>query len=134
MARKIFVNLPVKNLKRSVDFFTALGFSFDQQFTDENATCMIINDDAFAMLLVEDFFKGFTKKEICDASTHTEAIVALSADTRSEVDSLVDSALVAGASAANEPMEESGVYVRSFHDPDGHLWEVVHMDMSAQQA
>ncbi|MBB6173159.1 putative lactoylglutathione lyase [Nocardiopsis mwathae] len=131
MARKMFLNLPVKDLKKSIDFFTALGFSFDKDFTDENATCMIVGDDAFVMLLVEDFFTTFTQKSLCDASTHTEAIVALSTDSREEVDTLIEKALAAGATAGKEPMvEETGMYGRSFYDLDGHHWEVFHMDFS----
>ncbi len=130
-ARKIFVNLPVKDIDRSVDFFKTLGFSFNPQFTDETATAMIVSDEAFVMLLVEDRFKDFTAKELADATTQTEAIVALSAAIREEVDSLADRALEAGGSPANEPMEYGFMYGRSFEDPDGHLWEVAWMDPSS---
>jgi uncharacterized protein len=130
-SRKIFVNLAVKDLGESVDFFTQLGFSFDPRFTDETATCMIVNDDAFVMLLVEDRFKDFTKKELADATKQTEAIVALSAESREQVDELADKALQAGGAPANEPMEMDFMYGRSFQDPNGHLWEVVWMDPSA---
>jgi predicted lactoylglutathione lyase len=128
---KIFVNLPVKDLDKSVRFFTALGFEFDPKFTDENATCMIVNDEAFVMLLVERFFKSFTKKEVADSVTHTEAILALSAESRAQVDELAEKALAAGGEPANEPMDEGFMYGRSFQDLDGHLWEVFHMDPSA---
>lgn len=97
--RKIFVNLPVRDLRASVAFFTALGFGFDARFTDETATCMVVNDDAFVMLLVERRFADFTTKAICDATTSTEAIIALSADSRAEVDDLVHRALAAGGTA-----------------------------------
>jgi uncharacterized protein len=130
-SRKIFVNLPVKDLGESVDFFTQLGFSFDPRFTDEQATCMIVSDEAFVMLLVEDRFKDFTKKELVDSTKQTEAIVALSAESREQVDELADKALQAGGTPANEPMEMDFMYGRSFQDPDGHLWEVVWMDPSA---
>jgi uncharacterized protein len=130
-SRKIFINLAVKDLDESVDFFTQLGFSFDPRFTDETATCMIVNDDSFVMLLVEDRFKDFTKKELADSRTQTEAIVALSAESREQVDELADKALQAGGAPANEPMEMDFMYGRSFQDPDGHLWEVVWMDPSA---
>lgn len=129
-ATMIFVNLPVKDLNASVAFFTKLGFEFDPQFTDENATCMIVNEHAFVMLLVEGFFKTFTNKDVCDAATRTEAILALSADSREAVDDLVDKALAAGGSAASEPMDEGLMYGRSFQDLDGHLWEVIYMDPS----
>jgi len=129
MARMTFVNLPVKDLDRSVDFFTRLGFSFDQRFTDETATQMIISDHAFVMLLTEDRFKDFTKKALADATTHTEVIIALSADSREGVDELADKALEVGGSPATEPLEMGDfMYSRSFQDPDGHLWEVVWMD------
>jgi predicted lactoylglutathione lyase len=129
MGRMTFVNLPVKDLDRSVDFFTKLGFSFDQRFTDETATQMIISDHAFVMLLTEDKFKEFTKKELVDATSHTEVIIALSADSRDGVDELADKALEVGGSPASEPLEMGDfMYSRSFQDPDGHLWEVVWMD------
>ena len=132
MSTQIFVNLPVKDLKRSVDFFTALGYSFDPRFTDENATCLIIDEDhIYAMLLTHDFFKRFTKKQIADATASTEAILALSTDSREAVDKLVDKALASGGSAANEPDDQGFMYSRSFQDPDGHIWEVLSMDMSA---
>ena len=130
-SRKLFVNLAVEDLDRSVEFFTKLGFSFDPRFTDETATCMIVSDEAFVMLLVRDRFKDFTKKELADPATHTEAIVALSAESRDQVDELADQALASGGSPANDPIEMEFMYGRSFHDPDGHLWELIWMDMSA---
>jgi uncharacterized protein len=130
-SRKIFVNLAVKDLGRSVEFFTNLGFSFDPRFTDEQATCMIVSDEAFVMLLVKERFKDFTKKELCDATTHTEAIVALSAESREDVDAFAEKALATGGRPANDPLEMDFMYGRSFQDPDGHLWEVVWMDPSA---
>jgi uncharacterized protein len=133
-SRKIFVNLAVKDLSRSVEFFTQLGFSFDPRFTDEEATCMIVSDEAFVMLLVESRFKDFTKKELCDPATHTEAILALSAESREQVDELVHKALGAGGQPANEPMDHGFMYGSSFQDLDGHLWEVIWMDPSALQA
>jgi predicted lactoylglutathione lyase len=132
--RKIFVNLAVKDLGRAVEFFTALGFSFDPRFTDEQATCMILSDEAFVMLLVEERFKDFTKKDLCDSRTHTEAILAVSAESRGDVDDLVHRALAVGGESANDPMDHGFMYGWSFHDPDGHLWEVVWMDPSALEA
>ena len=131
MATKIFVNLPVKDLSKSIAFFTHLGFSFNPQFTDEKATCMIINDDAYVMLLVESFFKTFTKKEITDAKKSAEAILALSADSREKVDKMADKALEAGGVASLAPQDHGFMYQRSFQDPDGHLWEVLWMDPGA---
>ncbi len=126
--RKIFVNLAVENLGRAVDFFTELGFSFDPRFTDETATCMVVSDEAYVMLLVRERFKDFTKKEIADSTAQTEAILAVSAESREDVDTFADKALAAGGEPANEPMEYGFMYGRSFHDPDGHLWEVFWMD------
>jgi predicted lactoylglutathione lyase len=128
MSTKIFVNLPVKDLARSVAFFKGLGYSFNPQFTDENAACLVIGDDIFAMLLVEPFFRRFTKKEIADATTTTEAIVALGVESRERVDELVDKALASGGQAANETDDQGFMYGRSFQDPDGHIWEVLWMD------
>ena len=132
--RKLFVNLAVKDLDRAVAFFTELGFSFDPQFTDETATCMLVGDDAFVMLLVADRFRDFTKKELADSTRQTEAIVAVSADSREEVDELAEKALAAGASPANDPYELGFMYGRSFNDPDGHLWEVFWMDPNASRS
>ena len=129
--RKIWVNVPVKDLSRSVDFFKRLGFSFDPRFTDETATAMIVSEEAFVMLLVEDRFKDFTAKELADPTSQTEAIVAFSAASRGEVDQLADTALEAGGSPANEPIDQGFMYARSFQDPDGHIWELVWMDPSA---
>lgn len=128
MSRQIFVNLAVKDLDRSVRFFTELGFRFDQRFTDENATCMIVDENAYVMLLVEPFFKGFTKKDLADTAATTEVILAVSADSREQVDEIADRALAAGGAPSNDPMDEGFMYARSFEDPDGHLWEVLYMD------
>ena len=133
MATKIFVNLPVKDLNRTVDFFTKLGFSFNPQFTDENATCMIFGEDIFVMLLVEKFFKSFTKKEICDSTKDAEVIVALSADSRENVDQMINRVIQAGGGESREPQDHGWMYGRGFQDIDGHLWEVIYMDVSAVQ-
>ncbi|BBI34146.1 VOC family protein [Cohnella abietis] len=130
-ADKIFVNLPVKDLQKSIDFFTAVGFEFNPQYTDENATCMIISESIYAMLLVEDFFKTFTKKEIVDSTTSTEVIVALSVSSKAEVDNLVNKALAAGGKPFNDPIDHGFMYTWSFQDVDNHLWELMHMDESA---
>jgi predicted lactoylglutathione lyase len=130
-SRKIFVNLAVADLERSVEFFSGLGFSFDPRFTDETATCMVVSDEAFVMLLQEDRFSEFTKKHLADARVQIEAIVALSAESREEVDELADKALASGGAPASDPIELDFMYSRSFQDPDGHQWEVVWMDPSA---
>ena len=129
--RMLFANLAVEDLDRSVDFFTQLGFSFDARFTDETATAMIVNDQAVVMLLTKPRFKDFTKKEVADSRTQTEAILAVSAESREDVDAFTDKALASGGSPANDPIEMGFMYGRSFYDPDGHLWEIVWMDPSA---
>lgn len=132
MAKQIYVNLPVKDLQRSIDFFSALGYSFDKHFTDQHAACLILDEDhIYAMLLTHEFFEKFTKKKIADSTTSTEAILALSADSREAVDELVDRALASGGSVSNETDDQGFMYSRSFQDPDGHLWEILYMDMSA---
>ena len=131
MPTKIFVNLPVKNLDKSMDFFKRLGFSFNPQFTDETAACMVISDDIYAMLLTHSKFRVFTRKEIADATKTTEVLTALSMDTRDKVNSLVDTALASGATEAREPMDHGFMFERSFNDLDGHIWEIFHMDPSA---
>lgn len=127
---QIYVNLPVEDLARSVRFFTALGFRFDPQFTDENATAMIIGEDSFVMLLVKPFFRTFTRKRLCGPD-HTGAIIALSQPDRAAVDAIVAKACAAGGSAPNAPVDHGFMYQHGFEDPDGHLWEVLHMDASA---
>ena len=129
MAKQIFVNLPVKDLNKTIEFFTKLGFKFNPQFTDENATCMIIGENIFAMLLVEKFFKSFIKKEIADAKKSTEVLLALHVDSRKEVDEMMTKAIKAGGKEPREPQDHGWMYGRSFEDINGHIWEVFHMDM-----
>ena len=129
--KQIFVNLPVKDLNKTVEFFTKLGFRFNPQFTDDNATCMIVSDNIFVMLLVEKFFKTFTKKEICDAKKSTEVLIALSAESREKVDEMINKAIDAGGIESREPQDYGWMYGRSFEDIDGHLWEIIYMDESA---
>lgn len=129
--RMIFVNLPVSDLSASRAFFGKLGFSFDENFSDENAASMIVSDQAFVMLLTRERFADFTKKTIADARETTEAIFALSAESRDEVDQLADTALAAGATAAGEPQDYGFMYGRSFQDLDGHIWEVMWMSAEA---
>jgi predicted lactoylglutathione lyase len=127
-----FVNLPVKDLTKVTDFFTKLGFSFDEQFTDENGTRMIISDDTSVMLVVEPFFKGFIEpQDITDTSRNREVIVGLSAESREQVDDLADRALAAGGQAMGEPDDQGFMYMRGFRDLDGHQWSFIYMDMSA---
>ena len=127
MSTQIFVNLPIKDLQRSVEFFSKLGYTFDPQYTDENATCMIIADNIFAMLLVKPFFESFISKPVADAHKSAEVILALSADSRAAVDVLVDKAIAAGAGEPRPTQDLAFMYQRGFEDLDGHLWEVFHM-------
>jgi uncharacterized protein len=133
MSRMIFVNLPVQDLPKSVEFFSALGFEFNQQFTDDNATCMVVSEHACVMLLVRPFFATFTTKDVADSATTTGAVVALSAASREEVDALADKALELGGRMIKEPQDEGYMYGRSFYDLDGHAWEVMWMDPGALQ-
>jgi predicted lactoylglutathione lyase len=128
VSKKIFVNLPVKDLARSVEFFTKLGYTFNPQFTDENATCMVISEDIFVMLLVEKYFGTFTPKAIADAKQTSEVLVALSCDSRAEVERVVNAALAAGARRYREPNDLGFMYQWGFEDLDGHIWEHFWMD------
>jgi predicted lactoylglutathione lyase len=132
-SRKLFVNLAVRDLKRSMEFWRALGFNFNLQFTDENAACMVLSEEAFVMLLVEKRFKDFTKRELCDTSTHTEGLFALSCESREEVDAIVKKAVEIGGSHAMPPMDHGFMYGWSFYDVDNHHWEVMWMDPAAIQ-
>ena len=134
MSRKIFVNLPVADLARSMAFFRALGFSFNAQFTDETAACMVVSEDIYVMLLSRAKFAGFTGKPVADAHATTEVLVALSMDSKAEVVALTDAAVAAGATEA-KPLNDMGfMAIRSFNDLDGHIWEIFWMDPSHVQA
>lgn len=124
----LFLNLAVSDLGRSMKFFSTLGFEFNPKFSDEKAACMIINDKASVMLLTRDFFKSFTSREICDTKTHTEGLVALSCESREAVNTIVEKALAAGGSKAQDPVDHGFMYGWSFYDPDGHHFEVLWMD------
>ena len=132
MARKIFVNLPIKSMERSQAFFKSLGFSFNPQFTNDKGACMVVADDIFVMLLVEPFFQTFTRKPIADATKTTEAILCLSCDSRAEVDDFVKKALAAGGTAPNPPQDHGFMYGHGFTDLDGHIWELAYMDPNAK--
>ncbi|NML61672.1 glyoxalase/bleomycin resistance/extradiol dioxygenase family protein [Massilia sp. RP-1-19] len=128
MNKQIFVNLPVKDLNKSKAFFAALGYTFNPQFSDDHAACMIISDDSiYAMLLVEDFFKTFTNKRIANAHEVTEVLTCLSCESREEVDGLVAKALAAGGKAPRAPHDHGFMHAHGFEDLDGHIWELVHM-------
>lgn len=128
---KIFVNIPVADLEKSKQFFSNLGFNFNPHFTDKKAACLVLGNDNFVMLLTDEFFKTFTKKEIADASKTTEAILALSVDSRERVDELVNAAMEAGARRYMAPNDHGFMYQDSFEDLDGHQWEVFYMDITA---
>jgi predicted lactoylglutathione lyase len=132
MATKIFVNLPVKDLQQSMNFFSQLGYTFNQQFTNEKAACMVISEDIYAMLLTEPFFEGFIPgKTIADTSKTKEVLVCLSSDSKEAVNSLVDKAVAAGANEFKEPQDHGFMFLRSFEDLDGHIWEIMWMDPAA---
>lgn len=131
MATKIFVNLPVKDLNQSVEFFKKLGFNFNPEFTDDTATCMIVSQDIFVMLLTHDKFKSFTPKAICDATKSTEVLVCLSSESRVAVDDMVSKAVAAGGTTYKEPQDYGFMYGHGFQDLDGHIWELMYMEPSA---
>ncbi len=131
MATQIFINLPVKNLQKSIAFFTQLGFTFNPQFTDVSATCMIISGNIYVMLLIESRFQEFTKKPVSDAKTSTEMIICIDAESREAVDTMVKNAVVAGGRIYTDSMDHGWMYGHSFEDLDGHQWEVAYMDLSA---
>jgi uncharacterized protein len=131
MSRKIFVNLPVKDLESSKAFFGVLGFSFNPQFTNDSGACMVIADDIYAMLLTEGFFQTFTRKPVADATRSTEVLVCLSCESRAEVDELTRKAVAAGGKAPNAPQDHGFMYGHGFEDLDGHIWELVYMEPNA---
>ena len=131
MATKIFVNLPVKDLNKSIEFFTQLGFKFNPQFTDETATCMIVSEDIFVMLLTYEKFQTFTPKQICDATKNTEVLVCLSSESRANVDEMIGKAIAAGGTTYKEPQDHGFMYGHGFQDLDGHIWELIYLEPSA---
>jgi predicted lactoylglutathione lyase len=130
MATKVFINLPVRDLSTSMDFFQGLGFSFNPQFTDEKGACMVISESIFAMLLTDTYFKSFIDTEVCDAKKSTEVLIALDASSRAEVQQLIGKAQSLGATLYAKPQDHGWMYQHSFADLDGHKWEFVFMDMS----
>jgi predicted lactoylglutathione lyase len=131
MSTKIFVNLPVKDLGASIDFFTKLGFSFHPDYTNDQAGSLVISDDIYAMLVTEEFFATFTGRPVADATKVTEVAVALLFDSRERVDQVVDDAVAQGAEAGVEHVDDEYMYSRGFHDLDGHLWNVLTMKAGA---
>lgn len=136
MATQIFVSLPVKDLNRSKDFFTKLGYTFNTQFSDEKAACMVVSDTIYVMLMTETFLQTFTKKEIVNAHKAIECSLCLSADSKDAVNEMVDKAVAAGATIPDPATDYGFMYQHSFDDLDGHHWEYMWMDpksMPAQQ-
>lgn len=133
MSRLLFLNLPVADLKASRAFFDELGFDFDERFCDDGAACMVVSEQAYVMLLERGRFAEFVTKPVADAHAATALTAAISAESREAVDAFADAALAAGATAAKDPQEYGFMYQRSFHDLDGHLWEVMWMDPVAAE-
>lgn len=129
MGKQIFVNLPVKNLRKTMEFFTKVGFTFNPEFTNDDATCMVIDENIFAMLLVENFFKTFTQKEIC-ATNNKEVIMAISVNSREEVDNILQNAIDAGGTETRNLSDNGWMYARSFQDLNGHIWEILYIENS----
>ena len=127
MNTELYVNLPVKDLKRSTAFFETLGFQLNPKFSNDQALCVVLGENIFAMLLVESFFKTFTDKSLCDATRSTEVLVCLSCESRTKVDELVSKAIAAGGRAPREPQDQEFMYGHGFEDLDGHMWELVYM-------
>lgn len=134
MHKQIYVNLAVANLERSKAFFSALGFTFNAQFTNEQAACLVLGENIYAMLLVKDLFKSFTRKALCNPQESTEALMGLSCESRAEVDALVAKAIAAGGAAPRAPQDHGFMYGHGFEDIDGHIWELIHMDPNARAA
>jgi predicted lactoylglutathione lyase len=133
MSTKIFVNLPVKDLDKSKAFFAALGYAFNAQFTDETAACMVISDDIYAMLLTEAKFRDFSPRPIADAHKVTEVLLALSCDSKDKVNEMADKAVAAGGTEVRPPQDHGFMFLRTFADLDGHIWEVFWMDPATVQ-
>ena len=131
MNTKVFINLPVKNLEASKAFYTALGYTINEQFSNEQAACVVISEEIYVMLLTHPFYQGFTTKNIADSSNTSEVINCLSADSREDVDALVRKARNAGGAVPRQPQDLGFMYGHGFEDVDGHIWEVCYMDMAA---
>ncbi|MQA80529.1 MAG: hypothetical protein GEV10_18955 [Streptosporangiales bacterium] len=131
MPNQIFVNLPVRDLERSKDFFAAIGYAFEPSCTDDKAACLVLDDSVYVMLLAEPFFSSFTTKDVADATRTAEVIVSLGVESRERVDEVVDRAIAAGGTVSNETNDQGFLYGRSFEDLDGHLWEAFYLDVDA---
>jgi predicted lactoylglutathione lyase len=128
MPAKVYINLPVKDLRQSIEFFSDLGFRIDPLFTDENASCVTVSEEVNVMLLSEKFFRKFSTKRITDARKETEVILTVTTDSREKVDEIVTSAMRAGARPSLATQDHGFMYQKSFQDLDGHLWEIMYID------
>jgi uncharacterized protein len=128
MKSEVYVNLAVKDLKRSTAFFESLGFHLNPKFSNEQGSCVVLGENIFAMLLTENFFKTFTDRPVCDATKSTEVLVCLSCESRAKVDDLVAKAIAAGGRALRKPQDQGFMYGHGFEDPDGHIWELIFME------
>ncbi|AMB58981.1 VOC family protein [Microterricola viridarii] len=133
MPSMIFVNLAVNDLQRSRDFYSALGYTINENFSDENAICVVMSDAIYAMLLKPDFFKTFTKKELIDAQKSIQVLNALDEPSRDAVDAHLNKALAAGGTETRDAQDMGFMYSRAYADPDGHVWEIMWMDQAAAQ-
>jgi len=126
-----YINLPVKDINRTKEFFGSIGFEFNPQFSDDNSACLVVNDNTFVQMLAESYFNTFVNRPIADFASNAGGIIALSADSREHADELAEKALAAGGKPYKEPKDYGFMYVRSFEDPDGHLWEIGYFDANA---
>ena len=133
MSKQIYLNLAVKDLKKSMAFFTALGYTFNAEYTNDDGACMVVASNIYVMLLREDFFRTFTDRQPCDLRTHVEALTALTEDSREAVHSQVAKAVAAGGRALGEPKDYGFMYSHSLEDLDGHIWELLHMSAAAAE-
>ncbi len=129
--RKIFLNLPVGDLARSIAFFQGLGFEFNPRFTDHNAGCMVLSEDGYVMLLARPFFAGFISRPQPDPQQTTGYLIGVSCESRAAVDEMVEKAAASGGAKAMPPQDHGWMYQSSFYDPDGHHWEVIWTDPAA---
>ena len=135
MPKMIFVNLPVTDIKRATAFYESVGAVKNEQFCDDSASCMVFSDTIFAMIMTHDKFRQFTPKAVADARTTSEVLICLSADSREDVDAIVEKAVPAGGTLDPCPKQDFGfMYGRSFEAPDGHIWEIMWMDVAAATA
>jgi uncharacterized protein len=127
MHQQIFVNLPIADMARSQAFFKALAYSFNPNFTNEHGASLVLGENLYAMLLVREFFAGFTGKPVADAHQSTEVVVCMSCESREQVDALVAKAVAAGGKAPRPAVDHGFMYIHGFEDLDGHIWEMTHM-------